>query len=266
MIFGALRIRNESRWIKQVVRSIAPVCDEIFVLDDYSDDGTPDICEAEGCRVFRSPVAWVDNGTGKKVSDERAGKQWLLDRVFEAIPEEDHHFTKGHPGCPYWLLAIDGDEELVRQDVPIIRHLVTEPNAFSWALRILYLWDSPNHVRVDGVYRNFCRPSLFRLMNRQFQYQKTPFGNGANFHCSSIPQELIGGSRNSTARLLHWGYIDQELRMRKFDWYNKIDPNNTAEDGYRHMVVGDVFPRDSRFRHAGPLQLEPLEAISCTAA
>jgi len=261
MIFGALRIRNESRWIRQVVRSIQPVCDQILVLDDYSTDATPEICESEGCTVFRSAVPWVDNGHGK-VSDESAGKQFLLERVFEAIPARDQHFTLGNPNCPYWVLAIDGDEELPSQDTDAVLRAVKVPGAHSWAFRILYLWNAPDQVRVDGVYRRFSRPSLFRAMNQGFRYQKTPFGNGANFHCSSIPQTLLGCSAPCGARLLHWGYMDRADRIRKYEWYNAVDPGNAAEDSYRHVVQGDLFPADSVFRWAGPLRLEPL----CTVA
>jgi hypothetical protein len=59
-------------------------------------------------------------------------------------------------------------------------------------------------------------------------------------------------------RLLHYGYLHKEDRVRKFHWYNKIDPNNAFEDQYRHMVIGDVFPADSSFKWAGPLELRSL--------
>lgn len=28
---------------------------------------------------------------------------------------------------------------------------------------------------------------------------------------------------------------------------------------YRHMVIGDVFPAESRFAHGGPLKIEDLQ-------
>ena len=90
------------------------------------------------------------------------------------------------------------------------------------------------------VQGDFARPSLFRLMNRNFRFQKTPWGNGANFHCSSIPQELLHHAHGvCPAPLLHLGYMDAEDRMRKFLWYSKIDPNNEVEDRYRHIIQGD---------------------------
>jgi glycosyltransferase involved in cell wall biosynthesis len=263
IFYGALRVRNESRWIKQVIQSIKPLCDRIFVLDDQSTDSTADICEAEGCTVYRGEVPWVNVG-GRMVSDESAGKDFLLERMFEAIPEEDQHYAKGNPESPYFCAAIDGDEQLVQDDIPLIVQAVQRPNVHAMALRIIYLWDRADQWRVDGVYGRFSRPSVFRLMNRDFRYQRTPFGNGANFHCSSIPQELIHHSQNPyarcDARLLHWGYFDRDLRMRKFEFYSRVDPNNQAEDCYRHVVQGDIpeVPAHAKLKWAGPLELRPL--------
>jgi hypothetical protein len=52
--------------------------------------------------------------------------------------------------------------------------------------------------------------------------------------------------------------MHKEDRIRKFEWYNEADPGNVREDGYRHMVVGDVFPAKARFQHGGPLALQSL--------
>lgn len=250
-IFGALRIKNESRWIERVIRSIQPACDRIFVFDDHSTDETPDICERLGATVYRSEFSGLN---------ESRDKDWLLQRMFDAVPKEDQHWTKGNPDCPYWVLAIDGDEELVAADAEPLKKLALKRGAHAWALKILYLWNSPQTWRTDGVYGRFYRPSLFRMMNRIFRYQVTPWGGGANLHCSSIPQELLGCSRQADCRLLHWGYIDAELRKRKFIWYSQVDPDNEAEDRYRHMIQGDIpeIPAEARLKHAGPLRLEPL--------
>ena len=253
MIFGLLRIKNESRWIERVIRSIQPVCERILIFDDHSTDTTPEICEAlEKVTVIRSPFSGID---------ESRDKQFLLEEAYKLIPHTERHLTWGNPTCPYWALAIDGDEELVAADHAALRTAM-QPDVHAISLRILYLWDGAQQIRVDGVYRDFRRPSLFRMMNKDFRYRKTPFGNGANFHCSSIPQELLHHTHDprskSQARLLHWGYIDRELRLKKYEFYRGLDPNNSAEDGYRHMVIGDLFPAESRFRHAGPLRLEAL--------
>ncbi len=245
MIFhGMLRVKNEARWIADVIRSIQPLCERVVVLDDHSTDGTADICRALGATVYDSPFQGLD---------ESRDKNWLLSKLWEGIPQVVD------PQSPHIAVCIDGDEVLDVGGAHAIRAAV-EQGGVAWGLRILYLWDSPRQVRVDGVYANFCRPSLFRLINPAFRFQSTPWGNGANFHCSSIPQEFLGHARPCEARLLHLGYMDRADRLRKYAWYNRIDGGNTAEDCYRHVIQGDMpeVPAGARLKHAGPLELRPL--------
>lgn len=249
-IIGLLRVRNESRWIDRVVRAITPICERVIILDDHSDDGTPEICAAiPGVHVYKSEAT---------TTDESADKDFLLSMAYDLIP--DHH-KFGNAASPWWGLLIDGDEELMEEDRQTVLDMA-QSDKTAFYFRIPYLWNDENTIRVDGVYSrmaNLGRPSMFRLMNEAFRFQRTPFGNGHNFHCSSVPQEMLHYATPSTARLKHWGYMHAEDRIRKFHWYNEKDPNDQAEDCYRHMVIGDLFPADSVFRHAGPLELRPLE-------
>lgn len=256
-ILGMLRVKNESRWIERVLQAMLPVCDSIHLLDDHSTDDTPRIAEQLGVTVYRSPFEGLD---------EQRDKQWLMERIYDSIPDIDQHFTRGNQRSPYWALCLDGDEELVGNAGELLHEAASSGVTHAYSLRILYAWDSPEQVRVDGVYANFRRPSLFRLMNRSFSFQTTPWGG--NLHCSSIPQEMIAGFKPCEAALLHYGYLDAELRKRKYDWYNQVDPGNIAEDCYRHITQGDPggVPAYRRLRHAGPLQLIPMEGFPAAEA
>lgn len=250
IIFGMLRIKNEARWIDEVIQSILPLCEHVFVLDDHSTDGTAELVEwidPKRVTVFRSTFEGLD---------ESRDKNFLLDKIAEHVPPE--HLV-GAPDAPYWVLAIDGDEVLAPGAQKIVAEFCETSTAHVAKLPILYLWDRRNQVRVDGVYNNFVRPSLFRL-NKKFSFKTTVCGdNSANLHCSSTPQELLEAAVRCEASLLHLGYMDRADRIRKYEWYNKIDPNDEKwEDCYRHIVIGDVFPADSKFRYAGPLQLKRL--------
>lgn len=255
MIIGLLRVKNEALWIERVIRSIQPICEHVLVLDDHSRDKTPEICADLGVTVFRSEFAGID---------ESRDKDWLLSKAYELVPDK---YKLGNAKSPYWGLMIDGDEELVQSDQETLRALTETPGAQAFSLRVLYLWNSSDLVRVDGVYRNFRRPSMFRMINQAFRFQRTTHGRRvtpdgmtcANLHCSSIPQEMVRHTRPAEARLLHYGYLRGVDRLRKYEWYNLMDPNNVAEDMYRHMVVGDTFPETAKFKHGGPLQLEALE-------
>ncbi len=236
-IVGMLRIKNEARWIGEVIESLLPLCGHVFVLDDHSTDRTPAICRSFGERLtlWESPFHGLD---------ESRDKNWLLGRTLEKSD-------------PDWILLVDGDEILSPESVDILRRECSIGTARAWSLRILYLWERRDLVRMDGVYGKFRRPSLFRPTPGQ-SFMGT--SAGGNFHCSSIPSELFSVVSLSEARLLHLGYMLREDRLRKFRWYNERDPHNAMEDGYKHMVLGDLpeYPASLKTHWAGPLRLEAL--------
>ena len=233
--FGILRIKDEARWIEKVIRSIQPVCDQILVFDDHSTDGTPELCEALGCVVFRSAFEGIDEGRDK---------DFLLEQVWAAGAEVGDY-----------CLMVDGDESLHQDDIPALGDAI-KAGTVCGSMHVVYLWDAENQIRVDRWYREYRRPSLFQLTSRDLRFIRTEWGG--NFHCSNVPGELLKNITRIPVRLLHYGYMHREDRVRKYHWYNKIDPNNAFEDQYRHMVIGDLFPAHAAFRWAGPLEVQPL--------
>lgn len=234
--YGLLRVKNEARWIQRVVESIVPVCDRVLVLDDHSSDGTPNLCDQAGCHVFRSEFTDLH---------EARDKDFLLSKVWEL-----------GASIGDYCLMVDGDEALYQPDIPAVGEAI-DRGLECCSMHVVYLWDREDQVRVDRWYREFRRPSLFRLTSHSLSFQRTRFGG--NLHCSNAPHQLLGSITPIAARLLHFGYLHREDRIRKYEWYNRIDPFNGLEDRYRHMVVGDIFPASSAFLHAGPLQLAPLQ-------
>lgn len=237
MIVGMLRIRDEARWIADVLRSIQPLCERVVVFDDHSSDGTPEICESLGGTVIRSPFDGLN-----EVRDKNA----LLAHVRGLNPD--------------WVMHLDGDEVLQEGGAEKIRAALS-PSVASYSLRIVYLWNRMNQIRTDGIYGRFKRGSLFRLAGQPDSVTFRATGNGGNFHCGNVPAGLVGAEVDLEVSLWHMGYLHAEDRLRKFAWYNHQDPGNIAEDCYRHVAQGDLpeLPAAAHFRHAGPLRLEPLE-------
>lgn len=273
-IYGMTRVRNEGRWIRMVLESYLPLCDRIWLFDDSSDDGTAEIAEQmdERITVIRSPF-------GGRGLDETRDKDFLLNRLNGSV--SDIHL-RGNPKSPFWALCFDGDELLDHSAIGIIRANLAATDGHAFSLPIRFLWDSDlslihmegqRRVRVDRVYNRFAqvgRPSIFRLFNSAFRFQRTPWGG--NFHCSSIPQELLHCAHTSLpAPVWHLGYTFREDRIRKFKWYNSIDGANATEDRYMHMIQGDgpiddapgfpegfEVPADAVLKHAGPMQVEMM--------
>jgi hypothetical protein len=241
-----LRVRNEGRWLKQVIDAVRPLCgDDIYVMEDGSNDDTTTVVHRAGVQLLPSPFA------GEGLNEQR-DKNWLLAEV------------KGRCN-PDWILMPDGDEELEPGGCDKIRRVLeSNPAVDAFTLRILNLWNSVDTIRIDGVYGNMNRQSLFRA-NSNLEFQPCYPGGNENhvvLHVSNAPG--LGGPRLAPLNvcLLHYGYLHKEDRMRKFLWIRKLDPNNYQEGFYQHMVQGD-HPEVSatvKLKHAGPLELRKLPA------
>jgi glycosyltransferase involved in cell wall biosynthesis len=232
-----MRIKNEARWIAKVIESQLPVVQQLLILDDHSTDGTQDICRSyPKVTLFDSPFEGVQ---------ETRDKRWLMEQLGKVAQPGD------------WCLSIDGDEEIAKPGQQVIAQLGSQPfGPDAYRFHVLYLWDGPDKIRTDGIYENFWRGSMFRYrLGTTFHSS-----NGGGFHCGNVPEPRV--IERAPVKILHYGYMHKEDRLRKMEWYNRIDPNNVNEDCYRHMVIGDMFPADSKFLHAGPLKLEPITVMA----
>ncbi len=68
--------RNEARNVERCLRSLAPVADEVLVVDSGSTDGTVATCERLGARVVRQD--WLGFGPQKNLANGLAAHPWIL--------------------------------------------------------------------------------------------------------------------------------------------------------------------------------------------
>jgi glycosyltransferase involved in cell wall biosynthesis len=239
-IAAMLRVKNEARWISRVLASIEPLCNAgMYVFDDNSTDNTVELSGRAG--------AWTTKSLFKGINETR-DKNHLLDCIMKLAN-------------PDWVLHIDGDEELEPAGIDAIRAAVESNTAQCYSLQVLYLWNNERTIRTDGIYKNFFRQSLFSTKGTNGIFNPTSHGKGtaANLHCTNVPHDMIPKAAwLTTARLLHYGYIDRDMRLAKWDFYNTVDPDNVLEDRYRHIVAGDIpeVPAWVKTKWAGPLTLE----------
>ncbi len=91
--------KNEEKYIEQCLRSVKPVADEIIFVDTGSTDRTVDIARKYTDKIYFHP--WNDN--------------------FSEARNQAMHYAKGD-----WILTIDADEELVKEDIPNVLNAVQE--------------------------------------------------------------------------------------------------------------------------------------------
>ena len=237
MLTGLLRVRNDERYVGRAIDSFLPVCDQIVVLNDRSTDSTPEICASKERTI-------VLDSSFQDLNESR-DKALLLEAALKMFPKTTH------------CVLFDSDELLIQQDVPLLCELIATPGA-AFSFHILYAWDREDQIRVDGVYGRFTRGSLFRpRLGDSF----TATVNGGNFHCGSVPERVRNQVAPSSVRLIHLGYMNADDRMRKYKFYNEIDPNNQIEDCYAHCIQGDPggCSAEERLKWAGPLEIKQFD-------
>jgi hypothetical protein len=195
--------------------------------------------------------------------DEARDKQLLFDSIRST-------FSADELGAS-WIINIDGDEELAAwAGAELVRSVSAMAGSPIWALSlpIHYLWDDEKTRRIDGVYGSFRRVSAFRA-STESNFVGSSWARGG-LHCGNAPEALKGGAVRVEAPILHYGYMERADRVRKYRWYNEVDPENDREDRYRHMIAGDGPPRageedivfpgaEDRTLHAGPLRFRVVE-------
>ena len=217
-IIAMYRSKNSEKWIEQSLKSSLQICSHAVIVD-ASTDNTVEICKKFGDKV---EIFHDEN----LLFDETRDKNILLEMALKKNPD--------------FLFNLDTDEILMHNAKKI---LLDEINIFHsdadvFEFQFLEMWDKSNQYRYDGHISNIWKKKLIRMKNQpdNLHYDDMPYSG--NMHCPGIPQNSFGlnNSVRSRVKILHYGYFDSESRQEKYDFYNKMDPNNTSFDGYRYLV------------------------------
>jgi glycosyltransferase involved in cell wall biosynthesis len=185
-------------------------------------------------------------------------------------------YVKGAIDFDY-VLCLDGDEVLSKKALAAFGEMWAwlSSGSCDWiTLPFIYLWDSEDLRRIDGIYGDRTNPvdppvdgspklrfprffSIRRLDEQQLYDTRFHWlGTRGGLHCGSIPQEGFHQIKPISlhalhAYVLHYGYLDDPLRKTKFTMYNEIDPNNQFEGYYMHIIG------EPNALAPGPVQLVP---------
>lgn len=81
-----IRTKNEESRIGDVIKAAFQVCSEVIVVDSESTDQTREIAESLGAKVILQP--WLGNGHQKRIGEEAAENDWLLDLDADEVVSE----------------------------------------------------------------------------------------------------------------------------------------------------------------------------------
>lgn len=255
-----MRVKNEARWLRRSLERTWQVCKAVVIFDDHSTDlSMAEAIQTVGMSHIEGHGQAYRDGVSLLFSDGAHERElhWLRSPFQETVDEvrDKNHLWDYVTGLsPRHVLCLDGDEMLSQAALrafPAAIHRLEQGGASVIVMPFVYLWNDERRRRIDGVYRDIRHARLFTI-DRAPDYRLARFvshGPGG-FHCGSIPERLnIRHQDMPEMPVVHFGYLDEALRRRKLDFYNRLDPGNEGEGYYRH-VVGDA-----NHLAPGPVQL-----------
>ena len=170
-----LIVKDEERFLDNCLKSVKDIAGEIIIVDTGSIDRTVEIAKKYTDKIYFHP--WKDN-----------------------YSEARNHYLDYAKGD--WIFQIDADEELVKEDIPILLNAVKNPSIDVIMLQII------SHL---GRGQSESRHSLERLFRN----------NGLIHYEGRIHERLIGFKRPMIypVRLMHYGYDlnDENLSEKKHE-------------------------------------------------
>ncbi len=196
---------NEEHNILECIASVS-WADEIFVVDSFSSDRTPELARGTGARVIQHEYI-----------NSAAQKNW-------AIPQCRHD----------WILIVDSDErvtlELRHEIIEILKADRIDPESVKDGYRIArmnHFMGSP--VRYCGWQNDTCL-RLFRAAHGRYQDRMV--------HADVIIDGRIGRLRG---KMMHYTFTGFEQYMNKFDRYTTLAAGDrhhvTGKIGWPQLVL-----------------------------
>jgi glycosyltransferase involved in cell wall biosynthesis len=189
-------VKNEERYLDDCLKSVKNVADEIIIIDTGSKDRTVEIARKYTDKIYFHP--WKDS-----------------------FSEARNHYLEYATGD--WIFQIDADEELIREDIPVLLEAIQDGELDAIMVQIVSKFQKGKKDAVHSVER------IFR-------------NNGLIYYEGRVHNRLVGikNAKVFPIRLIHYGYdLNQTQLKKKFDRTVSLlkmdleeDPNNSMTYHY----------------------------------
>ena len=193
---------NESERITDCLRSVEKYCDGIILLDDDSTDDTYRIAQSDKLLIKAKKVRTEFN--------DKQNRNILLDIA---------SFFKAE-----WFIFIDADERFDDRFVDL-REVMKRDDVDTVGVWIANLWNNEKVYRVNIGMSNFIFNQGLWVRWRMFRNQgRMKYIVTNKLHFKSVP--YLSKPYISQTLILHYGYLTQKIRKKKYLMYKTEDKNN----------------------------------------
>lgn len=191
---GSLFIRNAIQWDYNVCESIEcllELCDEVFVCDAGSDDGTLSmILErfSEHPKFFflaLSPSEWEEQKGSQKLA-------YFTNKAIEYLTTD-------------WNINLQADEIIHESSFPWIRQAINEGKHESYLCKRINLWGDCNHYVDVPQERKPCSDVVLRLAKTKYRSA----GDAESLETPECSDKYI-----ENIRIFHYGFVRKKEVMK----------------------------------------------------
>ena len=235
LVCGFIKLRNgilRGGNLYRVLRNMEEYCDEIFVVDDASYDGSYEYLQKHILlpeeRIIRVPQSEHD------FASELHWKQELLEKIHTAGPYE-------------YIMWMDDDEVLDSKGTAGLRDFCRanlDSKTEAWAFHYTQVWRNTSWARTDDGFDDGWFYKLWRYSPAlSFEVQ-------AGTHKAQFPRQIhraisTGQIDRAPFEIIHYGNAGINLRMKCIQYYGGlggVDRHLHFEEGKFRPVPKDLFP------------------------
>ena len=209
-------VKDEEEFLPRCLDSIRDLVDEMIIVDTGSTDRTVEIAESYGATIYHHP--------------------------WQGSFSEARNFGLQYATCD-WILQMDADEELEREDIPVIKKVLGS-NLYN-AVSVALLNDSP-----EGWSKHYFQ----RIFRRGKAYYQGIVHNQLKYEGKELRTEI---------RIYHYGYNLSEEKMagkfRRTETLLREQIEHDPTSAFSHQNLIRVLRAQKRFEDAVAEGMNALE-------
>ena len=228
LIVGTLVYNEEHKFLKQYLDNISKIADNLIIIDDGSTDNSLSICKQYTNNILQTNHLFQTN--------ESQLRQLLWNCCVEKCKEDD------------FILIQDCDELYTNSSLQRFRLVMEAANKIQADGIGFYLYDmwNENQYREESPYWTASQHLWIRCVRYKKNY--TYYWNANKLHCGSLPINAYYCAIPSRLQIKHMAYSTLELRQKKVEFYNNLDPQGQYGIKAQYNSILDEKPILKEFK------------------